>query len=133
MLRSFQPDHRCRHLTRKLRITLTIRNEIPPVRRLRVKQIQTIDIIKIMSRLLVQLTFWIKHNRRRAARQIAQDVHQECCRFAGTCRAKDYYVAQPLNLIQNQMVSFSQQSNTDSSSIQSFKVGTKLQSKLGTT
>src|SRR6266851_3366603 len=133
MLRSFQPDHRCSHLTRKLRITLTIRNEIPPVRRLRVQQIQTIDIIEIVGRLLVQLTLWIEHNRRRSARHVAQDVHQECCRFAGTWRAKDYYVAQPLNLIQNQMVSFSQQSNTDRSSIQPFKVGTKLQSKLGIT
>src|SRR5712692_4839917 len=133
MLRSLQPDHRCSHLARKLRITLTIRNEIPPVRRLRVQQIQTIDIIKIMRRLLVQLTFWIEHNRRRAARQIAQYVHQECCRFAGTWRAKDYYVAQPLNLIQNQMVSFSQQSNANRSSIEPFKTRTKFQSKIGTT
>src|SRR5713226_6588160 len=133
MLRSFQPDHRCSHLTRKLRITLTIRNEIPPVRRLRVQQIQTIDIIEIVGRLLIQLTFWIEHNRRRPARQIAQYVHQECRRFPGTWRAKDYYVTQPLNLIQNEMVSFPQQSNTDRSSIEPFKIGTKFQSKLGIT
>src|SRR5215210_4557091 len=98
MLRSLQPDHRCRHLASELRGVFTLQHKIPTVGSRRLNQIKSVHLTKCQGRLLKQFTFWIQNNCRAPTSNLPEHSHQERLGLSRPCWSKNYNVPQPLDL-----------------------------------